>query len=147
MQPIHLLTKMGILSAFSVAKKVTEDDVSKTFQKYKKIGKSDEEIGNIIKAKIYEEIQDALVHNKIPGLVTNGMEGVVNSNISMIELNKLIVIIAQKLTEKKYDKMPLCYFINSLVNLLALTEKDFERFHRKMSRQNSDDDDEDDDDD
>ena len=58
----------------------------------------------------------------------------------MPEMNRLIMIVGHKLAEKKYDKMSLCYFINSLVNLLGLTESDFEKFHRQNSGETDDDD-------
>lgn len=151
MQPLHILTQMGILSAFSVAKKITEEDVSKFFKKYKKTGKTEEEIGVILRDKIYEEIHDALLNQKIPGLISAGNLVVPSKDGKddglLVDLNKFIVVIAHKLAERNYNKMSLCYFINSLVNLLGLTEKDFEQFHRKMSEENKDENDDDDNDD
>lgn len=141
---------MGILTSFSVAKKVTESDISTFFKKHKKNGKSEEQIGNMLRDKIFDEIRDALENRKVPGLLTPvGMLGPkeeekINQNLA--EMNRLLMVIAHKLVEKKYDKLSMCYFINSLVNLLGLTEKDFETFHRKMSSQEDDGDDDGDDD-
>lgn len=148
-QPIHILTQMGVLTSFSVAKKVTEGDITEFFKRHKKTGKTEEEIGILLREKIFEEIREALVNKKIPGLLTS--VDIISSQASekmdknLIELNKLIMVVANKLIEKKYDKMSLCYFINSLVNALGLTEKDFENFHRKMSSQSDDGDDNEDD--
>jgi len=148
-QSPHILTQMGVLSSFSVAKKVTEDDISKFFKKHKKLGKTEDEIGELLKQKIYEEIRDALVNHKIPGLltpmevITPNVESKLNEN--MTDLNRFIMVIAHKLIEKKYDKYSLCYFINSLVNMLGLSERDFERFHKRMQSKDderTDDDDE-----
>jgi len=146
--PVHILNQMGVITSFSVAKKVSEDDIHKFFLKGKKSGKSTEELNNILRNRVLTEIEEAVTHRKIPGLLSPeelakemGVQQHVINN--MPELNRLIMIVGHKLTEKKYDKMSLCYFINSLVNLLGLTEQDFEKFHRQNS--NGEDDGEDDD--
>ena len=148
-QPVHILTQMGVLTSFSVAKKVTEDDISTFFKKHKKRGKSEEQIGNMLRDKIFAEIKIALENQKIPGLLSpvnlGGDKAEEKINKNLAEMNRLLMVIAHKLVEKKYDKLSMCYFINSLVNLLGLTEKDFETFHRKMSSQEEDGDDEDED--
>jgi len=138
---------MGIMSSFSVAKKVTEEEVHRYFSKQKRNGKSEEQIGKMLQEKILGEITTAIQKNEIPGLLKPeelALSMNANKNIveKMPELNKIIIVIAHKLSEKKYDKMSLCYFINSMVNVLGLSEEDFQKFHK----QNVDDDDDDDDD-
>ncbi len=134
MQPIHILSQMGVMSSFSIAKKVTEEDIKKYFSIQKKRGKSDKEIGNMLRKHIMEEIQEAIEHNILPGLVNNedaanelGIDKRAITN--MPELIHLITAISQSLLEKKYDKLTLCYFINGMVNILGLQEKDFRKFH------------------
>lgn len=148
-QPIHILDQMGVIISFSVAKKVIEDDIQKFFAKSKKAGKSETEIEKMINEKILGEIQDAIMKQQIPGLLSPqdliremGLSKKIVDN--MPELNRLIMVIAHKLSEKKYDKMSLCYLINSLVNLLGLQEADFEKFHRQNNKDDDDDDDGDD---
>ena len=145
-QPIHILNQMGIISSFSIAKKVTKDDINKFFTKYKRIGKKTSEIEKILKGKIFEDIQNAIVKHEIPGLLSSqeiakemGMDKDIVENIP--ELNRFLMIITQKLSEKHHSKMILCYIINSLVNILGLTENDFEKFHRNNSNDDDDDDD------
>ncbi len=140
---------MGVLASFSVAKKVTEDDIHKYFSKYKRTGKDENQIGKMLQDKILSEIHDALENNRIPGLISPqelAKElGISNKVVERIpELNRLLMILSHKMSEKKYDKMSLCYFINSLVNMLGLTEQDFTKFHRQNHTE--DDDDEDDED-
>lgn len=143
-KPIHILNQLGILTSFSVAKKITEEDIEKYFTKQKKAGKSEKQIGEMLHAQILNDIQEALLKNEIPGLISSqeiakqlGLDQSVVDKVP--ELNRLVMLLAHKLAEKKYDKMSLCYFINSLVNILGLTERDFEKFHRH----NREDDDED----
>ena len=59
-------------------------------------------------------------------------------------LNRLVVMLAHKLKDKKFDKLSLCYFINFLVGSLGLNEEDFEEFHRQVRDLHGDDDDEED---
>ena len=138
-EPTHILTQMGVLTSFSVAKKITEEDVEAFFKKYRKSGKTEEEIGIILREKIFEEIRIAMESKSIPGLLNpltilnSKMGDMQHKNI--VEINRLMSIVSQKLIEKKYDKFSLCYFINALVNSLGLTEKDFTSFHRKISGQ------------
>lgn len=142
-QASHILTQRGVLTSFSIAKKVSEEEIALFFKKYKKTGKSEEQIGELLKEQIFKEITDAMIESKIPGIISP-MNMVISkaektnekTNENLIELNRFIMVIAHKLVEKKYDKLSLCYFINSLVNLLSLSERDFERFHRKT--QNND---------
>ena len=143
-KPIHILNQLGILSSFSVAKKIKEEEIQKYFAKQKKAGKSEKQIGDMLHAQILNDIQEALLKNEIPGLISSqeiakqlGLDQSVVDKVP--ELNRLVMLLAHKLAEKKYDKMSLCYFINSLVNILGLTERDFEKFHRN----NREDDDED----
>ena len=147
-QPIHILNQLGVMTSFSVAKKISEEDINKYFSKQKRNKKTEQEIGEMLQDKIICEIHKAIENQEIPGLVTPqefaeslGIDKKVIAKIP--ELNRLIMIIASKMAEKKYDKMSLCFFINSLVNMLGLTEQDFTKFHR----QNNEHDDEDDEDD
>lgn len=134
-KPIHILNQMGILTTFSVAKKITEGDIKKYYVKQKKTGKTEKQISDMLREKILDDIHSAIDNNEIPGLISSqeiakqlGMDPSVVDRVP--ELNRLVMIVANKLSDKKYDKMSLCYFINSLVNMLGLTEKDFEKFHR-----------------
>jgi predicted XRE-type DNA-binding protein len=147
--PIHILNQLGVLTSFSVAKKITEEDINKYFSKHRKRGRSNSQIGQMLRDKIVSDIQNAIEQNKIPGLVSQqemaeGM-GIDKTVIAKIpEINKLILILSQKLSEKKYNKMTLCYFINSLVNVMNLTEDDFTKFHQQNKNNDDADDYEDD---
>jgi hypothetical protein len=143
--PVHILNQMGVITSFAVAKKIPEERLTKFFTKGRKNGKSVDELNKIIRDKVVGEIEEAVASHKIPGLLSPEElakeMGIKQSIIAdMSELNRLIMVVGHKLTEKKYDKMSLCYFINSLVNLLGLTEADFEKFHRQNNPNKNDDD-------
>lgn len=142
---------MGVLTSFSVAKKITEEEVNNYFNKHKKKGKDEMEIGEMLREKIVNDINRAVENNEIPGIIpsedvakTLKMDPTVVKR--MDELNRLIMIITHKVSEKKFDKMSLCYFINSLVNMLGLSEDDFAKFHRQNGPVDDNDNDEGDDD-
>ena len=108
----------------------------KYFSKQKQAGKSESQIGNLLQEKILSEIQDAIQNNKIPGLITPrelAKSLGINKNIieTIPDLNRIVMVLVHRLSEKKYDKMSLCYLINSLVNMLGLTEEDFIKFHNQ----------------
>ncbi len=146
-QSIHILNQMGVMTAFSVAKKISEEDLNKYFSKQKRSGKTKEELAEMLQDKVLCEIHSAIENNEIPGLITPqelaqslGIDQKVIAKIP--ELNRLIMVIAQKLADKKYDTMSLCFFINSLVNMLGLTEENFTKFHRQNNPEPEKDDDE-----
>jgi hypothetical protein len=145
-QPIHILNQMGVIPSFSLATKVTEHDVTKLYNKERRAGKTQAEIEEFLRNKIIDEIQNALAKQQIPGLLNPqeiaeeaGLSKKIVRNIP--ELNRLVMVVAHKLIEKKFDKMSMCYLINGLVNMIGLTESDFEKFHRQNNKNNEEDDD------
>ena len=68
--PVHILNQMGVITSFAVAKKISEDEITKFFAKGKKEGKSTAELNTKIREKVVHEIEDAVVNRKIPGLLT-----------------------------------------------------------------------------
>jgi hypothetical protein len=144
MQSTHILTRLKILTSFSIAQRVTEKEIANFYKKHSSQGKSDFEIGELLKYSVLKEVKTALDNNKIPGLISHNEDLVtpnandpVNKNIDV--LNKLVAIIANKLNSKNFDKVSLCYCINTLVNLLGLTEEDFDEFHQKTTGKHPDD--------
>jgi hypothetical protein len=136
-QPIHILNKMGVLTNFSIALRVTDQYISDYFKKQKKTGRTKAETEKLFIQKVEKDITNAMQNYTIPGLLkdegqfdnknTSNLPENVVSNLPTI--NKLIVGIAHKIMNLNFDKMTLCYIVNSLVNLLNLTEEDFEKFH------------------
>lgn len=136
-QPIHILSKLGVLSSFSIAKRITPEYIEKYFKKQKKSGRTKAEIQKQFIQKVEQDILTAMNDSTIPGLLKDGgqfdnkntsnLPSDISNNLHII--NKLIVNIAHKIMGYNFDKMTLCYIINSLVNLLNLSEEDFEKFH------------------
>lgn len=145
LNPVHILNQMGVITSFSIAKKIPEEEITKFFTKGKKAGKSVADLNRLLREKVLSEIEDAVSQSKVPGLLLPeelakemGVQPTIITN--MPELNRLLMAVGNNLIDKKYDKMSLCYFINALVNLLGLSESDFENFHRQNNGEDNSDD-------
>ncbi len=142
--PQHILAKEGILPSFSIAKKITALDIKRIKEKLiTKFGKvNTSKLQSLLKEAIIKETQTAMETQKIPGLIVDTPEENEEKK-RILELTYFASIIAKKLADKKINKYYSCYIINAVVNMLQLSEEDFENFHRKFSEfQNGDKEDE-----
>lgn len=139
-QPSHILTQTGILSSFSISKKITEDEIRAVMKNAEKKGKTEEEVLNVIKGRIMKEIVDATHSGVLPGIIIEKTEPSIIPIKHIEALNRMVTVLSDKLQSKKLDKLSMCYFINYLVGSLGLTEEDFEEFHRKIKDASEEDD-------
>lgn len=130
----HILAKEGILTTFSIAKKVTARDVKKLRDKMKTSKMDAEKLQELLRMAVVKETQGTIETQKIPGLILDGMFANSEEKKRIMELTYFSSVIAKKLAEKKIDKYHSCYIINAIVNMLGLTEEDFDEFHRKFSK-------------
>lgn len=151
-QPYHILNQLGVITTFSVAKKISDADIDKFFDKYKKLKKTDRQIEKLFREKVISDIEEAVKKFEVPGLVSpQEMAKILGMNAELIknipDIDKIVAVISEKMLEKTTDKMSLCYFINSLVNNFELTEEDFSKFHRESGQKDDEDDEDDNEDD
>jgi hypothetical protein len=129
----HILCKEGILTTFSIAKKVTAKDVKKLRDKIKTEKVNSDQLQEMLRQSVVKETQLALETKKIPGLILDGEEDAAEKQ-RIMELTYFASLIAKKLAERKVGKYHSCYIINAIVNMLGLTEEDFDEFHKKFSK-------------
>ena len=129
----HILAKEGILTTFSIAKKVTAKDVKKLRDKLKSVKIDADKLQELLRNTVIKETQQSIETKKIPGLIIDGAEESEEKK-RIMELTYFASVIAKKLSEKKIDKYHSCYIINAIVNMLGLSEEDFDEFHRKFSK-------------
>ena len=134
----HILSKEGILTTFSIAKRISIKDVQSLRKKIKGNRATEEKFKKLLKDRVIEETNKALVEQKIPGVTISGQSIPEDEKKKMMELTYFASIIAKKISEKKIDKFHSCYIINAIVNMLGLTESDFDDFHRKFSKYKDD---------
>jgi len=132
--PQHILAKEGILPAFSIAKKITAMDIKRLKEKVTTSSSkvNADKLQLLLKEAIINETQIAMKTQPIPGLIIDTPEESEEKK-RVLELTYFASIIAKKLVDKKISKYHNCYIINTLVNILQLSEEDFENFHRKFS--------------
>ena len=130
----HVLAKEGILTTFSIAKRVPIKDVLRLQKKIKTEKTLGPKIKNALYKKMMEETKKAYLDKKIPGLSVPGQNIPDEEKKLMMELTYFASVVAKKIDEKKIDKFHSCYIINAIVNILRLTESDFDEFHKKFSK-------------
>ena len=147
--PRHILSDEGILTSFSIAKKIDNRLIKKLQAKAKKDGISDIELNRKIGELVIAQTKLAVDNNEIPGLVWNEkslQEKVINrirdnrldqksEDKKTMELTYLASLLAKKISEKDLNRYDSCYLINAIINLLGLTENDFEDFYDKFSNE------------
>lgn len=134
----HILAKEGILVSFAIAKKITQkeiDHIKNKVLKNSSINKSDVE--TIIQNSIFSKKIQSEMEN-IPGLLMENIIKEEENQKKMMELTYFSSLIAKKMKEKKINKFHSCYIINTIVNLLGLTEEDFDEFHDKFKNEGTD---------
>ncbi len=129
----HILAKEGILTTFSIAKKVTASDIKKLRDKIKTAKMDADKLHELLRMSIIENTQKDIETKKIPGLLIDGVEDAEEKK-RIMELTYFASMIAKKLSEKQIDKYHSCYIINAIVNMLGLTEDNFDEFHKKFSK-------------
>jgi hypothetical protein len=130
----HILSKEGILTTFSIAKRISVKDMQKLRQKIKSNKFDAIKFQNFIKKSIMEDTKQAILSKKIPGLIIPERNVSNKEKEIIMELTYFASIISKKINEKNIDKYYSCYIINAIVNMLGLTEGDFDEFHRKFSK-------------
>ena len=130
----HILSKEGILTSFSIAKKVTVRDIKKLRNTLKNSKMDDKKLQYALRKAIIKGAEKTIDVHKIPGILLDGILAENEEKKRIMELTYFASIIAKKLAEKKIGKYHSCYIINAIVNMLGLTEEDFDDFHTKFSK-------------
>lgn len=130
----HILSKEGILTSFSIAKKVTVKDIKKLRDTLKNSKMDAKKLQDALRKAVIKGAKETVDAQKIPGLLLDGIFAENEEKKRIMELTYFASIIAKKLAEKKVGKYHSCYIINAIVNMLGLTEEDFDDFHKKFSK-------------
>ena len=153
----HLIAKHGVMSSFSIARKISKNEFKLMNQKIKKNCKTKKEFDLLLKKEIIKKTNESINLGKIPGLVVPHQE---NKNVSkrpkkfFLDDDKRTALlsifgasIVEKVIDKKLSKDEMCFIILTIVNLLKLSDHDFKMFHQKNEELDDDFEDEDDDED
>jgi len=168
----HLLSKHGVLTSFSVARKVNEDSIKELTDYIKSISKNKVDFNNKLRHEISQKTQEAIVSGKIPGLIINtnnkpdiihhapeeltekeGKPKKMKYNIDKLKLSMIYELVSyfnKIVLSNKFSKDDICFTIYTILNFLEIHADDFKRFQDKYSFEDDkelpDEDDEDEDD-
>lgn len=131
----HLLAKYGIMTNFSIAKKITKKQLKSLTDKFG----SSNDLSEVLRNEILKETKLAIHNNKIPGIITNEKFPIKASNtenpnatIDLVKKTKLMyfsTLVIQKISDQNLTKDECCFIIVNLINGLGLKESDFKKFH------------------
>lgn len=130
----HILSKEGILTSFSISKKISAKQVKLLRDKIKSADTDKTKLQELLTKAIIEETKKSLESKEIPGLILPGSNCSEEEKKRIMELTYFSSIVSKKITDKKINKYHACYIINAIVNMLGLSEEDFDEFHRKFSK-------------
>jgi hypothetical protein len=158
----HILSEHGIMSSFSIAKKISQDQVKKLAQQLN-VSEDSKEFQEHLKKQILRDTQIALHNNKIPGIIYNQtvknteskqpVSSQQNGSVKKVSLDEkkkaklalFATLIVQKILEQKSTTEEKCFLIVQIVNGLGLKDSDFKKYH--MRHEDVDDTDDEDDED
>ena len=133
--PKHLITEMGVLKSISIGKRVSSNKVKEYQNKIKKITKSKEEADLLLKKVILKDAQNIIDPLKVPGIIVEKKSNQRQiTEKRLVDLTYFSSIISKKISEKKMNKFDRCYLINVLVNMMSLSEEDFDKFHKTFNK-------------
>jgi hypothetical protein len=155
----HLIAKHGVMSSFSIARKISKNEFKSLTQKIKKNCKTKKEFDLLLKKEIIKKTNESISLGKIPGLVVPYQEkksvGKKPTKFFLDDTKRTALLsifgasIVEKVIQKKLNKDEMCFLILTIVNLLKLSDHDFKMFHQKnensIDDEDFDDEEEDDD--
>jgi hypothetical protein len=137
----HLIAKHGVLTVFSIAKKVSKTDLKKFRDKIRKKCKNPKEFNKLLKEELTKSTQESIINDKIPGLIIpdNETQSIQTKFCNgdekkIMKLNNLSSTIANKFVDSNLGKDEICYIMLCILTSLGLTDMDFKNFHKKYGQ-------------
>ena len=134
--PKHLITELGVLKSFSIGKRVSIDTIKKYKNKIKNITKTKAEADLLLKQVIQRDSQKMIDVASIPGILKDHVSDPGSGSVkrqaaekNFVDLTYFASIISKKIADKKMSMFDKCYIVNTLVNILNLSEENFDTFH------------------
>lgn len=149
----HLIAKHGILTSFSIARKVSKKDIKQISDKIKKKCKNKEEFNELLQREVLKTTKYLMNQDLIPGLILpeKNSKQMARKELAdekkLMKLNYVANTIAKKLMDNKLSKDEICYIILTLLSSLGLKDQDFKDFNDKYGTPDENIDDEDNDND
>lgn len=132
--PKHLISELGVLKSFSIGRHVSPKTIQLFRKKIEGLDKSDKEKEDLLRRALIRESKKSFDMENIPGIILERISSPKRMEVEkrFVDLTYFATLIVKKASEKKLSKFDLCYFINALISMFDLEEKDFENFHKKF---------------
>lgn len=157
----HLLSKQGVLTSFSIARRINDENIQKLTEKIKAISKNKADFNKKLRDEIHRQSAESIITGNIPGLIVNGEvksdtpKSIINNketsekltyNVSKEKLAGLYAFASafnKEALHNKLTKSDICFIIYTIINFLEIKEEDFKKFHDDLTnnKDNSQDDD------
>lgn len=150
----HLLSRYGILTSFSIAKRFDDESIKKISERIQSVSKNKIDFDKKLRNEIKNETTNSILKGNIPGLIIDGKNPEKNKNNLLNESKKLIYNIDKKklaelytlasafnkeVLNNKLSKNDICFVIYTILNFLEVTDEDFKKFHQDLiNNQNND---------
>jgi hypothetical protein len=135
--PTHLISSLGILTSFSIAKKINKAEISKESRRIKRIFKESdpEKFQKLLMDALIEKAKKSVLDEIPPGLIfpkTHTKKSELDK--FYMELSAISQALTNKFVEQSLSKHQICFIITAVINILGLTEEDFQNFHKKFQK-------------
>lgn len=142
MQFDHILAKLGVMTAFNIAKKVKQSDIRKLRAELKKTCKNSDEINDKLQQMILLQMRNTTHYDKVPGLIVNGKAHNVRKKLNVDPFKNIPDIIKQKIVglafmtnkhfqKEKFNKELILIFLQILLMENKIGREDINAFHQK----------------
>lgn len=135
--PTHLLSSLGILFKFQIAKKISKDEIVKETRKIKKIFKNadSEKVKKLLADVIINKVKKSSTFELPPGLILpKTLEKKESLDKFYTELAIISQTLSNKFIEQKLTKHQICFIVNAIVHTMKLSEEDFLDFQKKFQK-------------
>ena len=132
----HLLVTHGILSEFSISKKISSRDMLKLKNRAKKMSKNKKEFDAQMQKNLIAYTQKDVADNSVPGIIipegysAKETPEFFEDDTKMMQLSYLSDVIAKKLINSNYSKEEICYVVLNLLGMLGVSNEDFRKFNK-----------------
>ena len=128
----HLLSSMGVLQSFSIARKINPQELTKITNKVKRKYKetNPKKLQKLVAKELSENTTKYIKDEVPPGLILPP-RNLEREKEAMIynQLGHIANQISGAFKKDKFSKHELCFIVTAIVNMLELSEEDFASFH------------------
>jgi hypothetical protein len=135
--PLHLLRSLGILKSFSISKIINRKEVTKISKQIKKNYKEIDgpTFQKLLSDALIESTKKYINKQPPPGFIfPENDESREELDRYYMELAVISQALSSKFVEQKLTKDQICFILNATINILGITDEDFESFNKKFQK-------------